>query len=603
MGSRRRPWLPLLICLALFACSVIPAGCGKADPPQAGPPRPGGDPGPPDDKASGPGFFTDVTAASGLDFTHRNGEQADHYTILESLGGGVALIDHDGDGLLDVFVTGGGYFDGPEKKQIKGYPNRLYKNLSGWRFRDVTKEVGLDQPLFYNHGCAVADFDNDGWPDLLVTGYGRLALYRNRAGKAFEEVTRAAGLLDPKGRPDLHWSTSAAWADLDGDGHVDLFVCHYVDWSFEKHIVCKGGGPQKLDVCPPTPYKSLSQQLYLNNGDGTFRDGSRLAALRPGKALGVVVVDVDGDGKPDVYVASDGVDNHLYLNKGGGRFEEAGMRRGVALSELGLASGSMGVDAADYDGSGHFSLFVTNFQQQPHDLYRNRGGGWFDHATRQAGILAIGLDFVGFGTGFIDYDRDGAEDLFISNGHVLRYPFPPATLAQRAVLFRNLRRPGERPTAVRFQEVSDQAGPYFRGKHRGRGVAFGDLDNDGRPDLVISHCNEPVTLLRNADASNNHWLGVQLIGKPNRDAIGAVLTLEVEGRKLVRASKGGGSYLSSNDPRVLFGLGRSAKADRLTVRWPSGRTQTWDGGSLGVDRYLLLREGEERVHSAGGGKQ
>src|SRR5262249_27182621 len=244
-------------------------------------PGPPGEPGPPPDRGDGSIAFEDVTAASGLDLTYRNGEEADQYTILESLGGGVALFDYDGGGLLDIFVTGGGYFDGPDKQQIKGHPNRLYKNLGGWRFRDVTKEVGLDRPLFYSHGCAVADYDNDGWPDLLVTGYGRLALYRNRGGKFFEDVTEAAGLV--RDRRELHWSTSAAWADLDGDGRPDLFVAHYVDWTFRKHVRCKGPGPHRVDICPPTPFQPLPQQLFLNNGDGTFRDGSRPAGLKPGK--------------------------------------------------------------------------------------------------------------------------------------------------------------------------------------------------------------------------------------------------------------------------------------------------------------------------------
>jgi enediyne biosynthesis protein E4 len=576
------------VALSLFTLNLV--GCDKGKTTQAASVAPITDPTPSPDP--GPGVFTDVTASSGVDFTYRNGEEADQLTILESLGGGVALFDYDGDGLLDIFVTGGGYFDGPDKKEIKGHPNRLYKNLGNWLFRDVTKDVGLDKPLFYSHGCAVADYDNDGWPDLLVTGYGRLALYRNHEGKFFEDLTESAGLIDKR---DLHWSTSAAWADLNGDGHPDLFIAHYVDWSFKNHPKCAGLGPHQTDVCTPKAFQPLPQQFYLNNGNGTFRDASRDAGLKPAKGLGVLIVDVDEDGRPDIYLVNDTIEKHLYLNKGGGKFEEAARLRAAALTEMGGGTGSMGVDAADYDGSGHFSLWVTNFTQEAHDLYRNKGGGWFHHMSRRAGITAIGLDFVGFGTGFIDYDLDGAEDIFISNGHVMRYPPPPSTLAQRAVLLRNLRRPGQPPADVRFEDVSAQGGSYFRGKHRGRGVAFGDLDNDGRIDVVLNNCNEPVTLLRNTFPTNNHWLGVRLIGKVNRYAVGATLTLELQGQKLLRCIKGGGSYMSSNDPRVVFGLGSAAKTDRLSVRWPSGKTQTWDGSALGVDRYLTLREGDDGV--------
>src|SRR5262245_18501003 len=309
-----------------------------------------------------PGYFEDVTPGSGLAFTHRNGEEAGHATILESLGGGVALLDYDGDFLLDVFLTGGGYFDGPDKKVIKGHSCKLYKNLGGFKFKDVTAEVGLDsladgEPWFYTHGCAVADYDNDGWPDLLVTGYGRLALCHNvpdgKGGRRFEEVTRQAGLTDSL------WSTSAAWADLDGDGLPDLYVCHYVNWSWENNPPCKDFRDQKLpDVCSPKVFLGLPDALYHNNGDGTFTEVSAEAGLRVprpdaayarlthlshearewlrradrekdyGKGLGVLIADLDDDGRPDIYVANDTSGNFLYLNRGGGRFEEVAHERG-----------------------------------------------------------------------------------------------------------------------------------------------------------------------------------------------------------------------------------------------------------------------------------
>jgi hypothetical protein len=544
-----------------------------------------------------PGAFQDRTAESGIDFTYRNGDEAGHYTILETLGGGVALLDYDGDGLLDVFVTGGGYFGGPDNKQIKGHPCKLYKNLGGWKFKDVTHKVGLDrleggQPWFYTHGAAVADYDNDGFPDLLVTGYGRLALFHNvsdgHGGRRFVDVTKTAGLNDRL------WSTSAAWADLDGDGFPDLYVCHYVNWSWDNNPEC---GWQRKDVCPPKEFSALPHVLYHNNGDGTFTDVSEEAgirgahALEHGKGLGVVVADFNEDGRPDIYVADDGTDNLLYLNRGGMRFDEVGRECGVARDDGDSANRSKGVDAADYDGSGRFSLIVANHESEMHALYRNCGNGHFVYASQRAGIAAIGLHYVGFGTGFIDFDRDGNEDLFIANGHVIRHPPFGWEIKQRTVLLRNLRKRGDKQYAVRFENVSDQAGPFFGGKHVARGVAFGDLDNDGRTDAVISCVNEPVALLQNAVDNGHHWLGVELVGRPYRDAVGARVALDIGGEKLVRTVKGGGSYLSSSDRRLVFGMGKADRVARLSVVWPSGvpSTQHWD--RLPIDCYHRLVQG------------
>jgi hypothetical protein len=567
------------LCSLLAALTV--AGCGS-----------GALPTPPDEapaQEAGPAFFRDVTAGSGIDFTCRNGEEADQYTILESLGGGVGLIDYDGDGLLDVFLVGGGYFDGPDKKQIKGHPCKLYKNLGNFQFRDVTHEVGLDIPWFYTHGCAVADYDRDGWPDLLVTGYGRLALFHNepdgKGGRRFVEVTHRAGLDD-----DL-WSTSAAWADLDGDGFPDLYVCHYVDWSFAKHPTCgsQSAGAAR-DICAPPTFGGQPHRLWRNNCDGTFTDVSREAGLRfppaKGKGLGVLIVDFNDDRRPDVYAVNDTEDNLLYVNRGRRgelRLEERGLDSCVARDDHGLPNGSMGVDAADYDGSGRPSLWVVNYEMEHHGLYRNLGGDLFRYASHVAGVAALGRGYVGFGTGFLDADGDGWEDLFIANGHVLRHPARTAR-RQRPVLLRNL---GD----GRFADVSAGQGPYFAAEHLGRGAAVGDLDNDGRADLVISHLNEPVAVLRSQPPeAGRHWLGVELLGRDHADVVGAKLVLEVGGRRLTRFTKGGGSYLSSGDRRILFGLGTAAEVGRLTVFWPSGEEQHWDG--LAVDRYWSLLEGE-----------
>jgi enediyne biosynthesis protein E4 len=569
-------------------------------------------------------FFTDVTATSGVDFTYRNGQEADHYAILESLGGGVALLDYDGDGLLDLFLTGGGFFDGPDKKEIKGHTCRLYRNLGGWKFQDVTREAGLDGIAFYSHGAAVADYDRDGWPDLLVTGYGRLALFHNvagdKGGRRFVEVTKEAGLLGPH-----FWSTSAGWADLDGDGFPDLYVCQYVDWSFANNPPCNGYTADiDRDICPPAQFEARPHALYRNRGDGTFLDVSKEAGLRfprkpedyqqldhltkearerleqtdhdrdYGKGLGVLLADINGDGKPDVYVANDTTDKFLYVNRSGPgklRFEEQGVPLGVARDDRGVPNGSMGLDAGDYDGSGRPSLLVTNYENESHALYRNMSVGnkpVFRYSSMTAGLTSIGRQYVGFGTGFLDVDGDGWEDIVFANGHVIRHP-TRSKVQQAPVLLRNQGRQENSPH-VRFTVATAQGGEYFRGQHQARGLAVGDLDNDGKPDLVISHVNAPVTLLRNGAGGGHHWLGVELVGRDHADVVGARVTLEAGGRAQTRFAKGGGSYLSSGDRRLLFGLGDAGAAGRLTVVWPSGEEQHWDG--LAVDRYWRLVAGE-----------
>jgi hypothetical protein len=590
---RKRAWLLVGVALAAlgggFAWWVSGArhdgDDGPADAPPVDPPV----------TVSGPAWFRDMTEASGVQFTCRNGEEADQFTILESLGGGVALIDYDGDGLLDIFLTGGGYFDGPDKKQIKGHPCKLYKNLGGWKFRDVTREVGLDIPWFYNHGVAVADYDRDGWPDLLVTGYGRLALFHNepdgKGGRRFVDVTEKVGLRD-----DL-WSTSAGWADLDGDGYPDLYVCHYVDWSFDNNPACPGYvAGAKRDVCAPEMFKPLVHALFRNEKGKSFRN---VAAEQGFKAeangLGVVLADLNDDGRPDIYVANDATRKLLYFNRGGWKLEEMAVRAGAAVDEAGRPQGSMGVDVGDYDGSGRASLWLTNFQGETHALYRNLGAETFHHQSQAAGVAALGQTWVGFGTGFIDVDNDGWEDLVIANGHVMRQPAWGIPMKQRPVLLRNVEHKGRRF----FKDVSPQGGAFFQTPAVGRGLAVGDLDNDGRPDLVVSNTNSPAVLLRNEAGADNpaNWLGVKLVGRGYRDVVGSTVILETGGRRLTRFAKGGGSYLSAGDPRLLFGLGPSGKAGRLTVKWSWGQAQSWEG--LELNGYWELREGEAEARLFG----
>jgi hypothetical protein len=561
--------------------------------------------------ATAPRWFRDVTAQSGVSFTYRNGQEAGHLTILESIGGGVALFDYDGDGLLDVFVTGGGSFSRSRQEypeatdaylqeiarappEIRGLPCKLYRNLGDWKFQDVTADVGLDRPWFYTHGASVADYDRDGWPDLLVTGYGRIALFHNepdgKGGRRFVDVTDRVGLRDTS------WSTSAGWADLDGDGWPDLYVCHYVDWSFANHPACDarqiGAG---LDVCPPQRFKPLVHALFRNERGKTFRDVSAEHGFKPaGCGLGVVLVDVNDDGRPDIFVANDASNRFLFLNRGG-KLQESAQASGVAVDDLGHYNGSMGVDAGDYDRSGRPALWVTNFQHELHGLFGNLGRELFDYQTRAAGLGALGHLWVGFGTGFLDVDNDGWSDLVIANGHVVYHPPSGAQVAQRPLLLHNVAHQGRRI----FKDIRVQGGPFFDVPAIGRGVAIGDLDNDGWPDLVVSHSNSPVVLLRNeaGKSSTAHWLGLRLRGKEERDIVGSTVIVEGQGGKQYHYVKGGGSYLSARDARILAGLGADATPQRVTVRWSWGRTEVWE--NVRPDRYWELHEGQPAPRGVG----
>ncbi len=578
--------------LALLLLSLTGTGCPQTpgrDPAAAGdnavavptaetPPDSGGG----DSIIETVALFADRASDAGVDFSYRNGQEAGYYSIVESLGGGVGLLDWDRDGDLDLFLPGGGQFG--QEQTISGHPVGVFLNRGGWSFLPAAKQAGTaGESTRYSHGAAVGDFDDDGFPDVLVTGFGGVVLWRNLGDGTFENSTPGSGL------DDTRWSSSAAWGDLNGDGHLDLYVAHYVDWSFQNNPYCPSKQTGKQDICPPRLFQPLPDTLYLSNGDGSFRDASGPAGLvqqgASGKGLGVMMCDIDLDGDLDIYVCNDTVPNFLYQNDGRGHFEEVAMKSGAAVSETGVPEGSMGVDLGDYNLDGRLDLWVTNYERESIALYRNDGNGMFRHVSHIAGLTTIGGLFVGWGTSFLDFDLDGDEDVFVSNGHVIRHP-SEAPLRQLPLLFENRR-------GQRFANVAPTAGDYLSSPHMGRGVARGDLDNDGDIDLVVCHTNEPVALLENRSMRHGrHWLGVRLIGTAatvSRDAAGAIVTISVAGLSdQTRQVKSGTSYASSNGLRMTFGLGEASVVKRIEIRWPGGGRQVL--GPVDADQLLVIRQ-------------
>ena len=523
--------------------------------------------------------FSEIADKAGVSFTYRNGEEAGQYAILESLGGGVGMIDYDNDGNVDLFVPGGGRYE--SEKKVVGLSAGLFRNHGDWRFSAAAAAAGVANAPWYSHGAAVTDFDNDGFSDVLVTGYGGLLFFQNQGDGTFREIARVAGLTDTL------WSSSAAFGDVDGDGNPDLYVAHYVNWSPDNNPVCEGPEAGLREVCPPRRFEPLPDVIYHNNGDCTFSDISKELQLRTdGKGLGVVMADVDLDGQIDIYVANDTVPNFLYRNRGAGKLEDVSTRSGTSLSDTGTPDGSMGVDVGDYNLDGRPDIWVSNFERESFALYRNDGNFFFQHVSRSTGVTAVGGLAVGWGTTFLDFDRDGDEDVFVSNGHVIRYP-KNAPLRQPPLLFQN--DPGPR-----FHNVAPAGGEYLQTSHMGRGLASGDLDNDGDQDLVISCTNEPVAVLANHSGTNNS-LVIRLIGtRSNRDAVGAYVKIRVAAGQpqIIRLVKAGGSYASSNDSRLFFGVGSATSVADVEIHWPSGAIQNLNGVS--TRQSLVLREPHEK---------
>ena len=474
---------------------------------------------------------------------------------------------------MDLFVVQSGPLPPARGERSR---SRLYRNNRDGTFTDVTEKAGL-KDTGYGMGAIAADYDNDGFVDLYVTHYRGNVLYHNNGDGTFTDVTARAGVAGPP------WGTSAAWGDIDGDGYLDLFVAQYADDRKDASLFCGDPSTGRRDYCPPIMYDGTVSVLYRNNGNGTFTDITRTAGLgdKPGKALGVVFVDVDQDGKPDIYIANDEVMNYLFHNLGGGRFEDISITSGTGFGLEGNPQGGMGVDAGDVDGDGLPDIVVANFESETNEYYRNLGAGIFEDLSVSSGFGPPTVNFVKFGLNLVDVDNDGDLDAFMANGHIYDRPKRQGAKAeQRPMLLLN-------DGTGRFREKA--CGAVFQRELVGRASAVADYDNDGDPDIAVSNSGGPLQLLRN-DGGHGQWLGVELVGKKsNRQGIGARLVAETpSGRKLTRFVQAGSSYLSSSDPRVLFGLGGETSIRKLTISWPSGIVQVVE--NLAAGRYVRIEE-------------
>ncbi|MBM3775466.1 MAG: CRTAC1 family protein [Acidobacteria bacterium] len=527
--------------------------------------------------------FTDVTMASGIGFRHAASHTSQKY-LIETMGPGVALLDFDGDGLLDVFFTNGARLEDPmpagrePDKSDPAYWNRLYRNQGGGKFVEVTGAAGL-RGAGYGMGAATGDYDNDGDPDLYVTAYGGNALYRNDGGGAFTDVTQKAGVGGGG------WSASAGFLDYDRDGFLDLVVTRYLVWDFDKNIWCGERRPGYRSYCHPDQFRPVSHILYRNQRDGSFRDVTASAGFdAPGKGLGVAFQDFDRDGWIDVLVANDSFPQQLFRNRGDGRFEEVALAQGLAYDEDGKTFAGMGIDFADYDNDGWPDAFITALANQRYAIFRNIKGS-FEYASGPSLVGGHTMLHSGWGTRFFDYDNDGWKDLFVAQSHVMdniELTQPSVRYLEPPILLRN--------RAGKFDDVSSKSGGAFRSPVAARGAAFGDLDNDGAVDIVMAVNNGPALVLRNTGSSGHHWLMVNTVGTAgNRDGIGARLRLvSASGREQHAIVTTASSYLSAGDKRVHFGLGAEQSARLLEITWPSGAVQRLSDVKAG--QILTVRE-------------
>lgn len=521
--------------------------------------------------------FTDVTATTGIRFHHEDGRSGAHY-FLETLGAGAAWFDYDQDGDIDIYFVNGA--DLPGMKSDVPPTNALFRNNGDGTFTNVTDDAGVGDSG-YGFSCAVGDYDNNGFPDLYITNFGANVLYQNNGSGTFSDVTAQAGVGDSL------WGASSAFADYDNDGYLDLFVANYVQFEVDSNPECGTIGVRTH--CGPGAFQGTASVLYRNSGDGTFTDVTEESGVwNPnGKGMGVIWCDYDNDADLDLFVANDKVEDWLYRNEGDGTFKDVGLTSGVALNEMGAPYSSMAPVFGDIDNNGWFDLAITNFQDEPNSVYYNDGDGFFSDITYRSGIGGPSLTRLAWGADFADLDSDGWLDLFVATGHLeenVQLLNPTTTYPQQNQLFLNR---GDRT----FDDVSDSSGDGLLLKRVSRGAAFGDFDNDGDVDILITNSNQSPDLLRNDTANNNRWLVFTAVGtRSNRSGIGTRIKVSAGGSVQMREIKSGGSYPSHSDMRLHFGLGESAAAEYIEIRWPSGLIEHYK--DVRSNRFLIATEGK-----------